>query len=712
MKKILLFLSLILAIGCQEHKEDLDTSDDEISVEFACSADETLDASRTLSGSSDVPINDLNIYMISAKGEVYRRYATNNNFLLKLKPDNYTIFAVANIGRDLGVQTAESLRTLKLSLPQLKSTLSYSKQLSITTPQRLQVKLKRNYATVKIKVLSPSPSYILKSIQIKNIPIDGKLFEDEKVTSTSASDFKDLDEVKFDTWITSYDLEFEMPENRQGDNLSITDQKNKGEVNAPKLATYAYILVEYGTNVFVTYKIYLGENNTSNFDVKRNQKHDYVINIKGKNIVDTRVNTYDLTMYLSYNAAEKYGYIEKFIPFKLTARAGGNEKSNISFQLPSDFYGRVKWNNQPVSAATRSSFSAESGVENVLEIMSFTKGSFAVVTTATNRWNVSSKVTSTIHASEAPKFSLSTSVVGLGSVAVFLDGKITLLNEFEKGTKLKLVATAQDGYTFTGWKGLTQSTSTIELTIEKDVTVTAIFEQLITLNVTTIGEGRFDVYKLNEASGVYELTTKRSFLEGTQVKVISIPIYGWSFGNWSAQEGSKVSLEDYIPIKYIGIYKDLKNPTKTRPYTAELRNFGVARLPIIFGIYQSTNTTNNTYVRAKVKVKLDGVTTNEEDSYWHPPMQISPQNPWQKSKLIDHGTLVEIDIELTFSTNGSGITDKLTHLYLSPNEWNDGSTIPVHNGKFIKQVKFYANAIDIEEVKIIFEVLGRTVIMK
>ncbi len=86
---------------------------------------------------------------------------------------------------------------------------------------------------------------------------------------------------------SSVNTTFYMFENRRGVNSSIAAQNQKIKANAPDSATYVVINGE-GSGFKATWKVYLGANNTSNFNVKRNCSYKYTITLK-RNDVDSRV---------------------------------------------------------------------------------------------------------------------------------------------------------------------------------------------------------------------------------------------------------------------------------------------------------------------------------------------------------------------------------------------------------------------------------------
>ena len=111
-----------------------------------------------------------------------------------------------------------------------------------------------------------------------------------------------------------------LPENARGVNSSVTNQWEKNMENAPGgraslkngenecYATYIEIHGAYKGNDLVTdvtYKIYLGENNMTDYNLYRNHYYKVTATIKGQNRVDTRINTFEPVNYLDYTDNSK-----------------------------------------------------------------------------------------------------------------------------------------------------------------------------------------------------------------------------------------------------------------------------------------------------------------------------------------------------------------------------------------------------------------------
>lgn len=88
--------------------------------------------------------------------------------------------------------------------------------------------------------------------------------------------------------------EFIMAENLAGTNPAITTEYRKDAEHAPDGASYILISAEKRSAV-LHYRIYLGENNTTDFNVRRNTQYILSIVIRGDDTVDTRISGYTLS---------------------------------------------------------------------------------------------------------------------------------------------------------------------------------------------------------------------------------------------------------------------------------------------------------------------------------------------------------------------------------------------------------------------------------
>lgn len=110
---------------------------------------------------------------------------------------------------------------------------------------------------------------------------------DDAVKPATAEHWINSGDITTPTNSTTVNASFYMYENRRGVNSAITEQKDKNSTNAFTKSTY--IEIKGISNTYkATWRIYLGSNNTNNYNIKRNSSYTYNITL-GLTTVDTRV---------------------------------------------------------------------------------------------------------------------------------------------------------------------------------------------------------------------------------------------------------------------------------------------------------------------------------------------------------------------------------------------------------------------------------------
>lgn len=123
-----------------------------------------------------------------------------------------------------------------------------------------------------------------------------------------------------------------MPENARGKG-SATGEYEKNKANAPDgqgdYCTYVEIKGFYRLGELVnavTYHVYLGENNTDDYNVFRNTHYEVTATIKGQDRIDTRINEFTPDNYLDYT--------EDSTPWFVIARRSANGQSINNVTCP------------------------------------------------------------------------------------------------------------------------------------------------------------------------------------------------------------------------------------------------------------------------------------------------------------------------------------------------------------------------------------------
>lgn len=248
-------------------------------------------------------ISDVNVYFYSkSNGVDYHFYQANyaSAMTFNLLPGNYQLFVVTNVNKDLGEMSQNDLSLYEFSKGSIKDNIpmTANTEVNILAAATLPtLSVKRIAAKIAYSVTvddAVSGSIKLRSIQFMRVPNTAVLFGGGN-TSTDENDFYDDVTVETNN-VKTYSDVYYMFENCQGNVESITDPKDKAPENAPECATYIRILAD-GPEKLLEYIVYLGENSTSNFDVRRNTKHSMNLYIKGENEIDNRVSVYEGLYY-------------------------------------------------------------------------------------------------------------------------------------------------------------------------------------------------------------------------------------------------------------------------------------------------------------------------------------------------------------------------------------------------------------------------------
>jgi uncharacterized repeat protein (TIGR02543 family) len=130
-------------------------------------------------------------------------------------------------------------------------------------------------------------------------------------------------------------------------------------------------------------------------------------------------------------------------------------------------------------------------------------------------------------------FTLAVTRVGSGTVTsnpTGIDCGLDCASLFAGGTPVTLSAVSGPGWTFVGWEGACTGTGDCNVTMNTDLSVTAVFQELYTLTASRSGSGTIT----STPSGIncgFDCT--EDYLLNTQVTLIVTPDPGWGFSGWS-----------------------------------------------------------------------------------------------------------------------------------------------------------------------------------
>lgn len=264
------------------------------------------EAVRAITRATDeTTIRDVNFYLFGADDTpCLHSYGQNSTLRFKCFPGDYTLYVVANIHADMGALTPLQLAAYAVPYKERPADLPMAgrQQVRITagngTVTLPAIEVRRRAARIgyTVAVGKEVPDIRLVSVCFCNLPRRSPLFGNG-TPPAAAADYRTgyYADIPLSA-AARYSGTAYLPENLQGEVASIVSQQDKNRDNAPEHATYLLLRAVRGSKV-LDYTVYLGENNTSNFDVRGNTSHTLDITILGDNEVDTRVHGYTLSVW-------------------------------------------------------------------------------------------------------------------------------------------------------------------------------------------------------------------------------------------------------------------------------------------------------------------------------------------------------------------------------------------------------------------------------
>lgn len=272
------------------------TQAQQITMTFKCG-----EMSPTRAATDDTRIDDINLYLFPVNGDPARHLyiAPVQSVTLELPKGDYALYAIANLGHDAGERTQDFVRILRVerdpfALADSPFLMSAEQAISVRDEMQIAVSLVRTVAKVNFSYTVAADfatTFRVKSIQLRCVPCSATFFGSNRAESAGAV----TDLATTETTTDTYTATFYLMENRQGQVAGIGTQQQKNETRAPRYATYIAITGE-ADGIKVMYRIYLGENNTTDFNVTRNRVYNIDARILGMNTLDWRVSTAEVAV--------------------------------------------------------------------------------------------------------------------------------------------------------------------------------------------------------------------------------------------------------------------------------------------------------------------------------------------------------------------------------------------------------------------------------
>lgn len=291
---------MLFCCACSDSESELNpitqAKQQRITMTFRCG-----DMSPTRAATDDSRIDDINLYLYPANGGPAHHVYIDpiQSVVLELPKGDYTLYAVANLGHDVGDRAQDFVRTLRIerapaTLADATFPMSAEQVVSVNSDMQIAVSLVRAVAKVNFTYTVAADfakTFRVKSVQLRSVPRSTTVFGSSRAESAGAV----ADMPPEETTDATYSATYYLLENRQGQVADIGSQHLKDQVHAPEYATYIVIVGE-ADGIQVMYRIYLGENNTTDFNVVRNRVYNIDARILGMNTVDWRVSTTELTV--------------------------------------------------------------------------------------------------------------------------------------------------------------------------------------------------------------------------------------------------------------------------------------------------------------------------------------------------------------------------------------------------------------------------------
>lgn len=316
MKKYLLILAAILLLwSCIAEDRTECTNPRGVFVSLTVRPERMSSVTRS---ADETAIRDLNLYLYDDNGNVVlHRYQTSATLRFECLPGDYRMCIAANLGRDLGdnltVTHADKYDVLPMAY-EGDITIIPSADGMLTLPA---VEVQRCVSKISYNItVTPAVADIeLRSVQLFSVPRSVSVFDMAAAPSDDPDDYTDCPEVGLSGQQAAGDC-YLLP-NMQGVVATITDQRQKNPENAPANASYLLIRAVRGSKI-LAYYIYLGGNNTSDFNVRANMHSRLNISILGDSEVDTRISSYAVNVHDTYEENSVGGYCT-YNPFQMLA---------------------------------------------------------------------------------------------------------------------------------------------------------------------------------------------------------------------------------------------------------------------------------------------------------------------------------------------------------------------------------------------------------
>ncbi len=254
-------------------------------------------------------INDLNLFIFDQEGRFSQHMYLPSIYSspsITVNCDYISVYAVANWGSnmfgsdvmsDLQLEQKKILFNLPAELKNRRIFTGRCRNVYVYSGVIVPLEMKRSYSKLTVVLdkssMDNNVSIDVTKIEIKNTPLKTSLFEDYKATTLydiAQNGYSIENPILSDSHQSSQELI--LAENMQGELLPNNSNQTMKVLpeESGRLCTYAEISATYRSpqkTGSVKYRIFLGNNETTNFDIKRNTWYKLTIKLKGNTLNET-----------------------------------------------------------------------------------------------------------------------------------------------------------------------------------------------------------------------------------------------------------------------------------------------------------------------------------------------------------------------------------------------------------------------------------------
>ena len=223
------------------------------------------------------------------------------------------LIAKATTIQAIGVENGNNINNMPylLYLPKIEI-----REGKLVSPDQTDVRLLLKRLAVGVRIdwtfsdNMKNNGYELKEVRLMQIPADYRILPETETETpygemypTSVSNFIDGFRLKGDELSTTTSQTFWMPANARGTRNDINSPNQRSKEKAHSAATYVEFVVDNSTkSERLLYRVYLGCNATSDFNLKENTNYYWKVNINNANYTtDSRIQLLDQTPVISDN---------------------------------------------------------------------------------------------------------------------------------------------------------------------------------------------------------------------------------------------------------------------------------------------------------------------------------------------------------------------------------------------------------------------------